>query len=188
MSKAAVSRAGVGGASLPPWAGPAPEVQAEDPAAARERLLIFTVDGERHALELDCVERVIRAVQVRALPGAPRAVCGIFLMAGQVVPVIDTRRQLGLRQREMQPDDAFVLVATGWRTVALWVDGNVTLSEVARGEIHAARASVAGKAEVRGVATLGSGLVLIHELERFISAADRTELNTALAADAGGAS
>lgn len=186
MTKAAFSRAAVRGASSPPWAGIAPEVQVEEQAAARVRLLVFTLEGERHALELDCVVRVIPAVEVRALPGAPRAVCGVFLLAGQVVPVIDPRRQLGLRRREMQPEDAFVLVATGWRTVALWVDGKVALGEVAGAEIHAARASVGGKAEVRGVATLGSGLVLIHELERFISAADETELNAALAAESGG--
>ncbi len=150
------------------------------------RLLVFTLDGERHALEVARVVRVLPAVLVRELPGAPAVVRGVFMLAGRLVPLVDPRQPLGRPGRDLRLDDVFVLADTGQRVVALWVDADVKLRDVAEAEIHSVRDAVGEVGKVRGVAQLASGLVLIHDLERFLSADDEGLLASALAAAEGG--
>lgn len=44
--------------------------------SAARRLIRFHVDGRRHALSLQAAERVVRSVELDALPGAPAVIRG----------------------------------------------------------------------------------------------------------------
>ncbi len=64
--------------------------------AGSNQLVVFTVDDQQYALNLVCVERVVRAVEVTHLPQAPETVLGVINFEGQVIPVVNTRQASGV--------------------------------------------------------------------------------------------
>ena len=62
-------------------------------------IVVFTLDEQRYALHLLAVERVVRAVEVTALPEAPEIVLGVVNVKGRIVPVINVRRRFRLPER-----------------------------------------------------------------------------------------
>jgi chemotaxis-related protein WspB len=52
-------------------------------------LVLFTLGEQRYGLDAAVVELIVPALPVRAVPGTPPAVSGIFSFRGQVTPVID---------------------------------------------------------------------------------------------------
>jgi purine-binding chemotaxis protein CheW len=77
--------------------------------------------------------------------------------------------------------DHLIVAAAGDRTVALRVDRALTISEIPDAEIAPATGALPGTGAVAGIARTADGLVLIHDLETFLSDAEARELALALA-------
>ena len=58
-------------------------------------LVVFSIAGQRYALNLPVVERVLRMVEVSPLPKAPLIVLGVINFHGEIIPAIDIRRRFG---------------------------------------------------------------------------------------------
>jgi purine-binding chemotaxis protein CheW len=93
------------------------------------RLFTFTAEGRSYALPLDDVEHVLRAVEVRPLPESPYAVRGVIDIHGEVRPVVDVRRRLGLPESPITPETQFIVTSTT-PTVVLMVDEVVGIIDV----------------------------------------------------------
>lgn len=141
-------------------------------------LLLFTLDERHYALRLSDVEHVIRAAAVTPLPQTPEVVLGILDLNGSVVPVMDLRRRFRLPLRKISPDDQFVIARAGSRIVALVVDA--TEGVVEPGEAVPAQEVVPGACYLAGVTRSSDRLVLIHDLDSFLSAEEEESLAAAL--------
>lgn len=158
-----------------------PHADPQSQAAQGEAsLVVFELDGDRYALDAAVVDRATRAARPTALPGAPPVVLGIVDVHGDVVPVLDVRQRFGKPRRPIAADDVLVLARTERRPVALLVDAVDGVESVPRAAIEVAREVLPGTDLVAGVATLGDGLVLVHDLERFLSLDEQAELDRAL--------
>jgi purine-binding chemotaxis protein CheW len=142
--------------------------------------VVFCLDKARYALPLAAVDRIVRAVHVTALPLGPDIVLGAIDVAGRVLPVFDLRRRFRLPERPIQPADHFLIARTARRTVVLAIDtAQGVLERPAADMIHAA--SIAPDLEhLEGVIQLEDGLVLIHDLEHFLSPDEARELDEAM--------
>lgn len=146
------------------------------------QLVVFRLDELRCALPLSVVDRVVRVVDVTPLAGAPGVVRGVINVQGRVVPVFDLRRRFALPERDIRLDDQLVLARTAARDVALLVDGAEGVIQC--GEDAATRADRVwpGISPVAGVLKQDDGLVLIHDLEAFLSDDEHRAMEAALAA------
>lgn len=148
------------------------------------RFLLFTIDSARYAIGAETVLEMVRAVAVTTLPGAPVAVAGIINVRGSVVPVFDMRFRFGAPQRRVAPADHFVLVRATGRTVALHVDTILDLADIDTNSITDASAAVPSTRYIAGVAPMPDGLLLIHDVDTFLSGVEAETLDTALALNA----
>ncbi|MBI4204301.1 MAG: purine-binding chemotaxis protein CheW [Betaproteobacteria bacterium] len=144
------------------------------------RLVIFRLDEQRYALPLAAVERIVRAASVIPLPDAPSIVLGMLDVEGRVLPVLDIRQRFGLRERDITPADQFLIARTAARAVILVVDEAQGVVERTRAEIISADRIVPGLERFQGVARLDDGLVLIHDLDRFLSLDEARALDEAM--------
>jgi purine-binding chemotaxis protein CheW len=144
------------------------------------RLVVFRLDEQRYALPLAAVERIVRAVEVTFLPKAPSIVLGVIDMEGQALPVLNVRRRFGLPERQIRPDDHFLIARTVSRVVALMVDEALGLVERSQTEIIGADQIVPGLEQFQGVVKLDDGLVLIHDLEKFLHLDEASTLDEAM--------
>ena len=131
--------------------------------------MVFTLDEQQYALRLDAVERVVRAAAITPLPKAPEIILGILDVRGEVVPVIDVRKRFRMPAREIRPADQFIIAETRSIKVALLVDSTQGVVEEGGGGLVARDDFVPGMEYVSGVARTEDGLVLIHDLDRFLS-------------------
>ncbi|UFS69599.1 chemotaxis protein CheW [Geomonas sp. RF6] len=125
------------------------------------------------------MQRVVRAAAVTPLPKAPAVVLGILDLQGTVAPVFDLRKRFALPEREILPDDQFIIARAGARTVVLAVD---EATEVLCGEnaIIPPDQIQHGTGYLSGVTRTAAGLVLIHDLESFLSLEEEATLAAAL--------
>jgi len=145
-----------------------------------DRLLVFKLDDQPFALPLRQVLRVIRAVEVTPLPGAPESVSGIINLEGQVLPVFDPRVRFGFPSKDIDPDDQIILARTASREVVLVVDEVQDILDVTEEQTIPSRDILPGLELVEGVIRLEDGLILIHDLDRFLSRDEEFRLNRAL--------
>lgn len=149
------------------------------------QLVVFRLDERRYALPLAAVEQVVRAVDVTPLPGAPAIVLGAINVHGRVLPVLNVRRRFLIPDREIGPTDWFLLARTAQRMVALVVDESQGVVERTQADIVASTRIVPGLQHFPGVVRLDDGLVLIHDLERFLSLDEAQALDQAMVQKAG---
>jgi purine-binding chemotaxis protein CheW len=133
------------------------------------RAVVFCLDGQRYALPLAAVRRIVRAVEVTPLPGAPAIVLGAIDVEGSVLPVLDIRRRFLLPEREVGPADQFLIASTARRAVALVIDEAHGVIEREQSAVIGSDRIAPGVEQISGLIQLDDGLVLIHDLERFLS-------------------
>lgn len=148
------------------------------------RFVVFTIDSARYAIVAETVLEMVRAVAVTTLPGAPVAVAGIINVRGAVVPVFDMRLRFGAPQRRVAPEDHFVLVSATGRTVALHVDTILDLADIDAEAVTNATATLPSTKYIGGAAPMPDGLVLIHDVDTFLSRVEAETLENALALNA----
>jgi purine-binding chemotaxis protein CheW len=131
--------------------------------------LIFTLDEQQYALDLDAAERVVRAAAITTLPKAPEIVLGLLDIQGEVIPVIDVRKRFRLPAREIRLSDQFIIANARSLKVALLVDSAQAVIEEAEDGQTCRDDFVQGMEYVSGVTRTEDGLVLIHDLDKFLS-------------------
>ncbi len=144
------------------------------------RFIVFLLAGQRYALPLAAVDQVVRAVEYTVLPKAPDIVLGIINARGCVIPLVNIRRRFRLPEREVALTDQMVIAHTARRPVALLVDDVAGLFENPGQETVSAKDILPDTEYVNGVVKLKDGLVLIHDLDRFLSLEEADSLDRAL--------
>jgi purine-binding chemotaxis protein CheW len=156
-----------------------------NPVVKPERfdVLVFEVGGRRFGLPAAAVHEVVRAVALAPLPKAPPIVEGVLILRGTLVPVLDIRGRFRLPPRALTPSDHLIIARSGPRLVALRVDRAHELLPLSRADLQPAHDVVPGAEYVTWLAQAGTEVLLIHDLDTFLSHAEAEELAEALPTD-----
>jgi purine-binding chemotaxis protein CheW len=161
------------------------KLAAGSPPATSEiaRWVVFGLDAGRYALPLAVVDRIVRAAHITPLPLAPQVLLGAIDVEGHVLPVFNLRHKFRLPERTIDPADHFLIARTARRTVVLVIDSaHGVLEHPAAAVIDAAHIEPTLE-HVRGLISLEDGLVLIHDLEVFLSPDEARALDRAMSQD-----
>ena len=145
-----------------------------------DQFVVFSLDEQRYALPLATIERIVRAVEVTALPHAPPMVLGVIDMAGRILPVLSLRQHFGLPDRAVAPADRFLIARTALRTVAVVIDEAQGVIERRQSDVGGSGEIAPGFTKIQGVVKIGDDLVLVLDPERWLSADDARSLYTAI--------
>lgn len=145
------------------------------------QIVVFTLDNRRFALPLAAVEKVILAVDIAPLPKAPDIVMGVIDMHGRIIPVVDIRKRFSLPEHEISLSDQIIISRSATRTVGILVDDVGSVVDLAEDELINADAILPRMEYVEGVATLKDNIVLIHDIDRFLSLEEERTLSDAIA-------
>ena len=167
-----------------PAPGSAPALRSAAVVPRTLEVLVFEVGGQTYALPTADVREVVRAVAITPLPDAPAVIEGVVNVRGRVLPVLDVRTRFRLPATPLDPSDHFIVAAAGPRGVVLRVDRATHLALVDEASVQSPQTLGPSGAYVAGVAKLEDGLMLIHDLATFLSAAEAASLDEALSAPA----
>ena len=146
----------------------------------KQKIVLFSLEKLRYALYLSEVVKVERAVEITPLPKAPQMVSGIINFHGEIIPVIDIRHLFRLPQRDIRVEDQFIIARTSQRLVALAVDSVNGVYDLEHHQAIDARETFPFTEYVSGIASHEHGIVLITNLEKFLSLDEERVLDAAL--------
>ncbi len=144
------------------------------------QLVFFVIEGQRYALHLSDVERVLPMVAVSPLPKAPAITLGVINVHGTVVPVVDIRRRFGFPPRDFDVSSHLLVARTRRRSLALPVDQVLGVNEVGPGAVTSPDAVLPGIGHVAGIVALPDGLLFIHDPDVFLALDEEERLTEAL--------
>jgi purine-binding chemotaxis protein CheW len=143
-------------------------------------LVLFETAGRRLALPASAVQEIVRAAAISPLPRAPEIVEGVINVRGTVLPVVDIRARFGLPASTLSPDQYFILAHTRTRVVVLRVDQVVGLIQVGHDAVLPPETVAPGSRHIAGIARLSDGVVVIQDLDQFLSLDEATRLEAAI--------
>lgn len=150
------------------WLGSCDTTTSTDDMPGRIACVEVILDALRVALPLNLVDRVLRAVDVHPAPAGGGCLLGAVDVAGELLPLYELRKLLGLAPRglPLRLDDRIVLVRAPLRCglVVDAVPGTVEAQELALGGEFSLQA-----AGVRGVARSPEGVMLVQDLRRLLA-------------------
>lgn len=144
-------------------------------------VLVFELAERQHAIPLENVREVVRAVEVTPLPNSPHVIEGIISVRGTVTSVLSLRKRFDYPERPLQPEDFFLLGTVRETDIALHVDKATDLTVIDDDALSEIRVPIShDDYTFPGVAAFPDGLLLIHDLESFLSEGEAHELQAAL--------
>jgi purine-binding chemotaxis protein CheW len=127
--------------------------------------IIFSVDDQYYALPVGAVKQIIRAVQTTFIPEAPELLSGLINMSGEIIPVINIRKQFKLPQREITVSDRIIIAWASFFTIAFVVDDIADIAEFSVSDITPAEEIFPRMEEyVSGTAKYNGRTVLIYDI------------------------
>jgi purine-binding chemotaxis protein CheW len=139
-------------------------------------ILIFAVAGRHFGLPVEAVREILPAVSLTPVPGMP-SLEGIFNLRGQVVPVVDFRKRMGLPSKDLEPADHLLVISAASRVAALRVDRALKLTRLEKGAVEALHslADAPGSPDEKAAMALGQvakipeGLVLLQDVATWLA-------------------
>lgn len=138
--------------------------------ATAQSWLSFQIAGQHYAAPLAQVSEVLRDVDLTPVPGAAPELLGIRHLRGQIVPVMDGRRRLGLP--EQPPADPatvrVVMLVLGTDLIGLRVDAIGDLLNPSTNDMAPPLAGRAPRQDdaVQGVVPAQGGFVALLDIAR----------------------
>ena len=151
------------------------------------KLVTFDLGSDVFAAEVFAVERVLRHVQPNSVPDVPEWIAGVIEYSGGVIPVVEMRRRMGLDPAEVSHDTRILVFAASGGRIGAIVDAVHEVATIPKASINPPPPMFRGLAAefVRGIAKVRDQLVVILDVDRVLTSADRIALDRALGTNDG---
>jgi purine-binding chemotaxis protein CheW len=148
------------------------------------QLVVFTLEKEEFACNIEDVREVLKMVRVTPLPRSLDFVEGVINLRGEVIPVIDLRKRFGLAEVERNDESRIIIVEVESRMVGLIVDSVSEVIRIQNSDIQDSPDQVAGKHTelIVGVGKVSGRLLIILNLEQILTSEEQIAIDDIAAA------
>ncbi len=126
--------------------------------------LIFQIDELLFAIPVNAIEQTLRAAELTDVPVKPELLQGLLNVKGDILPVVNIRKQLRRPERPLRISDRFIVARVESHRVAFAAD-----------RLHAVAELV--------LAPVDSAELIYPDLEQYLTAASRYDRQTVLVYD-----
>jgi purine-binding chemotaxis protein CheW len=120
-------------------------------------------------------------VEITPVPHIPAITLGVINAQGRIIPVVNIRKRFCLPARAPHLSDQLLIARTSKRAVALVVDAvNEVMTPSSQIEVVLGVTILAHLDSITGVVKRPDGLILIHDLDRFLSLEEEQVLHDAI--------
>ncbi len=138
----------------------------------------FRLGEETYGVNVMQVQEVLRITEIAPVPGSPDYVVGIINLRGNVVTVIDTRKRFGLYPKDSDDSSRIVIIEADDQVIGILVDSVAEVVELRASEIESAPnvGNEESSRYIQGVTSRNGELLILVDLNRFLSDEERAEL------------
>jgi len=149
---------------------------------ATREVLVFVLGKEEYGVDILKVQEIRGYEKVTPIPAAPAYLKGVVNLRGIIVPVIDLRIKFGLADPKYDSFTVVIILRLATRVIGMVVDGVSDVVALAPSEVKPAPqlGSLVDSSFLAGLATQGDRMVLLLDIERFLSSAELNLLGQAV--------
>jgi len=153
-------------------------------AGTREQtreVLVFVLGGEEYGVDILKVQEIRGYEKVTAIPSAPAYLKGVVNLRGIIVPVIDMRIKFGNPEPKYDSFTVVIILRVAGRVIGIVVDGVSDVVQLTASDVKPAPAlgSIVDSGFLAGLATQGGRMILLLEIEKFLSSGELNLVNQA---------
>ena len=151
--------------------------------AARE-ILVFVLGEEEYGVDILKVQEIRGYEKVTPIPSAPAYLKGVMNLRGTIVPVLDMRMKFGMAEPRYDTFTVVIILRIAGRVIGIVVDGVSDVVPLAPGDVKAAPqlGALVDSAFLAGLATRDGRMILLMDIEKFLSSGELNLLQQAAAA------
>jgi len=143
---------------------------AEEKLTGELQLVVFSLGSEEFGVDITRVKEIIKVPEITKIPNSPPFIEGIINLRGQITPVMDLRKKLGIGQGEISDASRIIIIDLPVGNVGVIVD---SVSEVLRmngKDVDPAPtlSSEVSSDYIKGVGKLENRLLILLDLSKII--------------------
>ncbi len=141
-------------------------------------LVTFRLEEEEFGVNIRALQEINRMMPVTRVPKAPAFVEGVINLRGQVIPVIDLRKRIGMAPAEHDKATRIMVVQIDRKIVGFVVDAVGEIRRIPSRVVEPPPPIVAGidSEYIRGVGKLDDRLLILLDLNRLLSEEEKTQI------------
>lgn len=150
---------------------------------AASEYLTFTLGSEEYAIDILKVQEIRGYEQPTLIANAPSFIKGVINLRGIIVPVVDLRIKFNLGKIEYTPFTVVIILNVARRVIGVVVDSVSDVISLTPAQIRPAP-DFSGTFDTRyiqGLATQGTRMMIVTDIERLMTSADMELIDTAAA-------
>jgi len=136
------------------------------------QLVGFNIGKEMFVVDILMVQEIIRSAPITPVPNSPEFVEGVINLRGDIIPVVDLRKRLGLSVDDTQMENDWVIILDiEGRITGFIVDHVTEVLKIDERTIEPAPELLVSGLEsqyIQGVCDIGSNLVVLLDFSRIL--------------------
>ena len=146
---------------------------------ATREVLVFVLGKEEYGVDILKVQEIRGYEKVTPIPAAPDYLKGVVNLRGIIVPVIDMRVKFRLADPRYDAFTVVIILRIGGRVIGIVVDGVSDVVRLSPGEVKPPPqlGSVVDGSFLAGLATQNERMILLMDIEKFLSSGELNLLN-----------
>jgi purine-binding chemotaxis protein CheW len=156
----------------------------ENRTATREALrevLVFVLGNEEYGVDILKVQEIRGYEKVTPIPSAPAYLKGVVNLRGAIVPVIDLRVKFGMAEPRYDSFTVVVILRLAGRVIGIVVDAVSDVVQLAPNDVKPAPqlGALVDSSFLAGLATQNERMILLLDIEKFLSSGELNLINQA---------
>ncbi|PCI29190.1 MAG: chemotaxis protein CheW [SAR324 cluster bacterium] len=86
------------------------------------QLICFILEDLHFAADIRNVQEIVSMMEIRKIPRSPELVEGVINLRGQIIPVVNMRKQFQMGQRENPKNSKIMIFSKGEKSIGFIVD------------------------------------------------------------------
>ncbi len=133
----------------------------------------FRLRDEEYGVDIGSVREITRVADISHIPESPSFIEGVTNLRGQIIPVVDLAKQVGLAPQEKLPESARIVVTeVKGQTVGMIVDEVPEVIKISEENIEPTPELIQTeirKDYIKGVGKLENRLIVLLDLEKVLA-------------------
>jgi purine-binding chemotaxis protein CheW len=145
----------------------------DNEVVAREeiKMLTFSLDNVFYGVDVNQVREVKNFEGAIPVPYAPHYVKGVTNLRGEVIPVIDLRKRIGLSDKKEKEDTSIMMIVQGKHPIGVTVDSVIEVLTLQKEDIEASPESLISDHSdgVIGIAKHNKDLIVLLDIIKILA-------------------
>ena len=142
------------------------------------QLVTFVLEGDTFGINVFSLDEIIPMLEISLIPKAPEFLEGIINLRGEIVPIIDLRKQFGCPSEDLTLDSRILISSFRSRKLGFIADGVRNIQEVRKADLHPSVIQSERARFIEGIVELENGqMIQVIAIDRILEDACLDQLS-----------